>query len=65
MREKIFLIFWLYQPSVMSYFSREKLADNFSSSHQSQCMRQDTGSINPLSPNIHVQILQTDLYTFP
>ena len=22
-------------------------------------------SINPLSPNIHVQILQTDLYTFP
>ena len=21
--------------------------------------------INPLSPNIHVQILQTDLYTFP
>ena len=22
-------------------------------------------TINPLSPNIHVQILQTDLYTFP
>ena len=22
-------------------------------------------SINPLSPNIHLQILQTDLYTFP
>ena len=22
-------------------------------------------SINPLSPNIHVQILQTDLYAFP
>ena len=21
--------------------------------------------INPLSPNIHIQILQTDLYTFP
>ena len=21
--------------------------------------------VNPLSPNIHVQILQTDLYTFP
>ena len=21
--------------------------------------------LNPLSPNIHVQILQTDLYTFP
>ena len=20
---------------------------------------------NPLSPNIHIQILQTDLYTFP
>ena len=49
----------------MSYFSRENLADNFSSSHQSQSMRKDTGSINPLSLNIHVQILQTDLYTFP
>ena len=22
-------------------------------------------SLNPLSPNIHIQILQTDLYTFP
>ena len=22
-------------------------------------------SFNPLSPNIHIQILQTDLYTFP
>ena len=22
-------------------------------------------AINPLSPNFHVQILQTDLYTFP
>ena len=22
-------------------------------------------TINPLSPNIHIQILQTDLYTFP
>ena len=22
-------------------------------------------NINPLSPNIHIQILQTDLYTFP
>ena len=21
--------------------------------------------LNPLSPNIHIQILQTDLYTFP
>ena len=21
--------------------------------------------VNPLSPNIHIQILQTDLYTFP
>ena len=21
--------------------------------------------VNPLSPNIHTQILQTDLYTFP
>ena len=21
--------------------------------------------INPLSPNVHIQILQTDLYTFP
>ena len=24
-----------------------------------------TGLINPLNPNIHIQILQTDLYTFP
>ena len=23
------------------------------------------GIFNPLSPNIHIQILQTDLYTFP
>ena len=23
------------------------------------------GFLNPLSPNIHIQILQTDLYTFP
>ena len=23
------------------------------------------GLLNPLSPNIHIQILQTDLYTFP
>ena len=22
-------------------------------------------ALNPLSPNIHIQILQTDLYTFP
>ena len=22
-------------------------------------------AINPFSPNIHIQILQTDLYTFP
>ena len=22
-------------------------------------------SVNPLSPNIHIQILQTDLYIFP
>ena len=22
-------------------------------------------SLNPLSPNIHIQILQTDLHTFP
>ena len=22
-------------------------------------------SLNPFSPNIHIQILQTDLYTFP
>ena len=21
--------------------------------------------LNPLSPNIHIQILQTDIYTFP
>ena len=24
-----------------------------------------TTFFNPLSPNIHIQILQTDLYTFP
>ena len=24
-----------------------------------------TGEINPLSPDIHLQILQTDLHTFP
>ena len=24
-----------------------------------------TDHFNPLSPNIHIQILQTDLYTFP
>ena len=24
-----------------------------------------TVCINPLSPNIHIQILQTDLHTFP
>ena len=23
------------------------------------------GIVNPLSPNIHIQILQTDLHTFP
>ena len=28
-------------------------------------VRQYNGLINPLSPNIHMQILQTDLYTFP
>ena len=26
---------------------------------------QTLADINPLSPNIHIQILQTDLYTFP
>ena len=26
---------------------------------------QQTCPLNPLSPNIHIQILQTDLYTFP
>ena len=25
----------------------------------------DSLTLNPLSPNIHIQILQTDLYTFP
>ena len=27
--------------------------------------RAHTSSINPLSPNIHIQILQADLYIFP
>ena len=27
--------------------------------------REENDSLNPLSPNIHIQILQTDLYTFP
>ena len=31
----------------------------------SQVKRTPQDSINPLSPNIHKQILQTDLYTFP
>ena len=26
---------------------------------------QENLEFNPLSPNIHIQILQTDLYTFP
>ena len=29
------------------------------------CTQTNTQGLNPLSPNIHTQILQTDLHTFP
>ena len=33
--------------------------------HQYWLIQSIVGIINPSSPNIHMQILQTDLYTFP
>ena len=42
-----------------------KLSWNTTALSQSNCRNFSCGSINPTIPNIHIQILQTDLQTFP
>ena len=54
-----------------NYLCQERLlrSMNFASmvighDHTSPLYCYDRSTVNPLSPNIHMQILQTDLYTF-